>query len=94
MGNFFSAPIIEVSGTDVQNTSTQDETHLQNKINDPRSPTAEVKRTPLNNLQQNNREITTSISSETPILKKDPVTMRNKLLKKMHSCSLKENKTK
>ncbi|CEF66787.1 Hypothetical protein SRAE_2000145300 [Strongyloides ratti] len=93
MGGFFSGPVVEVTNTDTFNASASYGNSTTHEIEDPRSPTAEVKRTPLNNIIQNTESTTPNASHETPILKKDAATLRNKLLKKMHNFSSKENKT-
>lgn len=50
MGGFFSGPVVEVTNTDTFNASASYGNSTTHEIEDPRSPTAEVKRTPLNNI--------------------------------------------
>uniref|UniRef100_A0A0N5A4U1 WH2 domain-containing protein n=1 Tax=Parastrongyloides trichosuri TaxID=131310 RepID=A0A0N5A4U1_PARTI len=89
MGGIFSNVIPEVSSSDSYSAKTPNGTPLTKSIEDPRSPSVEVKRTPLETIQQNR---SLNVSTSTPIARKGVNTLRRKLLEKNHANSMEENK--
>uniref|UniRef100_A0A0K0FG70 Uncharacterized protein n=1 Tax=Strongyloides venezuelensis TaxID=75913 RepID=A0A0K0FG70_STRVS len=94
MGSIFSSPIDKISKANTPTNSPPEGNCVTKCFEDPRSPTIEVKRTPLQDIQQNSTQLTTiNQSSDTPIIRKDTVTLRRKLFDKLHASSSKGDKT-